>query len=73
MADPRDSARKFSCLMVDDDASFASMAARVVRDEGGEPTVAHNLASAREITAARRFDLVLLDNHLPDGKGYDFF
>ena len=73
MAATNDSARKFSCLLVDDDATFASMAAKVVREEGGEPTVVHDLAGAREITAARGFDLVLLDNHLPDGKGYDFF
>ena len=64
---------KFSCLIVDDDTSFAAMAAQVVRDEGGKPTVAKNLAEAREATTGESFDLVLLDNHLPDGKGYDFF
>ena len=64
---------KFSCLIVDDDVSFASMAANVVRESGGQVTQAHNLANAREIVAAKMFDLVLLDNHLPDGKGYDFF
>ena len=49
------------------------MAAKVVRETGGQVTLAHNLASARDIVAAKSFDLVLLDNHLPDGKGYDFF
>jgi len=73
MAEIRESARKFSCLLVDDDTTFAAMAAKVVREEGGEPTAVQNLAGAREITGARSFDLVLLDNHLPDGKGYDFF
>lgn len=66
-------AEPFSCLIVDDDSAFATMAAQVVRDEAGLVTQAKNLAEAREITASRGFDLVLLDNHLPDGKGYDFF
>lgn len=64
---------KFSCLIVEDDRSFASMAAQVVRGEGGEPVVTGTLAAAREVVAARSFDVVLLDNHLPDGKGYGFF
>ncbi len=64
---------KFSCLVVDDDNSFATMAAQVVRDENGEPTVCGTLANAQQAVAARSFDLVLLDNHLPDGKGYNFF
>ena len=63
----------FSCLIVEDDKSFASMAAKVVRAEGGEPTIAGTIAAARELTAVHRFDLALLDNHLPDGKGYGFF
>jgi two-component system, NtrC family, response regulator AtoC len=66
-------AENFSCLILDDDVSFATMAANVVREAGGQVTLAHNLARAREIVAAKSFDLVLLDNHLPDGKGYDFF
>ena len=64
---------KFSCLIVEDDNAFATMAAQVVRNEGGTVTSARNLAEAREATGSHSFDLVLLDNHLPDGKGYDFF
>ena len=64
---------RFSCLIVEDDKPFASMAAQVVRDEGGEPALAGTIAAAREAVAASAFDLVLLDNHLPDGKGYAFF
>jgi DNA-binding NtrC family response regulator len=67
------SGRPFTCLMVEDDAAFASLAAQVVREEGGEPTLCATLAAAREVAAGRPFDVVLLDNHLPDGKGYDFF
>jgi len=64
---------RFTCLLVDDDNAFLLMAAQVVREEGGAVTAVRNLAAAREATAERSFDLVLLDNHLPDGKGYDFF
>jgi len=63
----------FSCLIVEDDDSFATMAAQVVRSEGGEPTSVGSIGAAREVVAAKSFDVVLLDNHLPDGKGYSFF
>jgi DNA-binding NtrC family response regulator len=63
----------WSCLVVDDDAGFTSMVAGVVRTEGGAPTVCNNLAVARAAAEKSAFDVVLLDNHLPDGKGYDFF
>ena len=63
----------WSCLVVDDDAGFASMVAGIVRSEGGVPTVCNNLAAARVAADGKAFDVVLLDNHLPDGKGYDFF
>ena len=65
--------KRFACLIVEDDAAFATLAESVVRSEGGDPVVCRNLAAAREVSAARHFDLVLLDNHLPDGKGYDFY
>ena len=64
---------RFSCLIVEDDAGFASLVAGLVRAEGGQPIVCGTLAAAREAADQRAFELVLLDNHLPDGKGYDFF
>jgi two-component system response regulator AtoC len=64
---------KFSCLIVEDDTAFAGVASQVVRAEGGRVTAVTNLEQARAATASRAFDLVLLDNHLPDGLGYDFF
>ncbi len=66
-------ADKFSCLIVEDDAGFATMAGQVVREEGATVVHAASLAAARAAVAGQTFDLVLLDNHLPDGKGYDFF
>ena len=58
---------------MDDDVSFATLASRVVGDAGGGVTAAHLLADARKIVDSTVFDLILLDNHLPEGKGYDFF
>lgn len=63
----------FSCLMVEDDLAFAAMVQQVIREEGGRPTHCKTLAEARTATDERAFDLILLDNHLPDGKAYDFF
>ena len=63
----------FTCLIVEDDPAFAATVAAVVRGKEGTPTLCATLAAARDAVAAQSFDLVLLDNHLPDGKGYDFF
>jgi DNA-binding NtrC family response regulator len=64
---------KFSCLIVDDDAGFVSMLTKVVVQEGGQVSQCADLKSAHTATAKQVFDLVLLDNRLPDGTGYDFF
>ena len=65
--------RPFACLIVEDDPAFAAMAAQVVREEGGAPQTAPTIAAARVAAAQTPFELVLLDNHLPDGTGYAFF
>ena len=64
---------QFSCLIVDDDAGFVSMLAKVVSEKGGQVSHCADLKSARAESDRRAFDLVLLDNLLPDGTGYDFF
>jgi len=64
---------QFSCLIVDDDAGFVSMLAKVVSQEGGQVNQCADLKSARAETERRTFDLILLDNLLPDGTGYEFF
>jgi two-component system response regulator AtoC len=65
--------KNFSCLIVDDDAGFVSMLAKVVTKEGGKITTCFDLKSAREEIGRDGFDLVILDNRLPDGTGYEFF
>lgn len=49
------------------------MLTRVVREEGGEPTTCGNLATARRRLEESSYDLVLLDNGLPDGTGFEFY
>ncbi|PWU10382.1 MAG: sigma-54-dependent Fis family transcriptional regulator [Verrucomicrobia bacterium] len=66
------SSNPFSCLLVDDDVGLSSMFAKIVAEEGGEPCACHTLAAARKQLEGRSFDLVVLDNRLPDGTGYEF-
>lgn len=63
----------YSCLLVEDDAGFAQMLSAVVRETGGEPWHCGNLRDARAALGRRSFDVLVLDNHLPDGKGFDFY
>lgn len=63
----------FTCLAVDDDAAFLSMLERVIREEGGEPTLCGNIAAARRRLEEHSYNLILLDNGLPDGTGFDFY
>jgi DNA-binding NtrC family response regulator len=63
----------FSCLIVDDDAGFVSMLGKVVVQEAGRISSCLDLKSARAEVERRAFDLILLDNLLPDGTGYEFF
>ncbi len=64
---------QFSCLLVDDDAGFTSMLARIVSEEGGKSVCCHTLAAAREQMSQGAFDIVILDNGLPDGSGFEFY
>lgn len=67
------SLQRFSCLLVDDDVGFTSMLAKIVGEEGGTPTLCHTVAAAREQLAKQTFELIILDNGLPDGSGYEFY
>jgi DNA-binding NtrC family response regulator len=62
----------FSCLIVDDDVGFASMLQKIVEQEGGRVTSCANLKTARAEIQRTGFDLVVLDNRLPDGTGFEF-
>lgn len=72
MSTPKSSAG-FSCLLLDDDAGFAGMLARLVREEGGHPLPCSSIAEAESILAQHRPDLAVLDNRLGDGTGFEFY
>lgn len=63
----------FSCLIVDDDAAYAEMLTHVITAEGGAVTHCGTLAAAQAEVERRTFDLMVLDDRLPDGTGFDFF
>jgi DNA-binding NtrC family response regulator len=73
MEEPAKTKGKFSCLIVEDDSAFAGMAADVVRGVSGRATICKTLSEAQQVISNKAFDLVLLDNNLPDGKGYNFY
>jgi len=62
----------FSCLIVDDDTGFAFMLQKLVEQEGGRVASCTSLKAARAEIQRAGFDLVVLDNRLPDGTGYEF-
>jgi DNA-binding NtrC family response regulator len=61
------------CLIVEDDRNFAEMLSRLIRDDGGLTTVCEGVASAQRACEKAEYDLVLLDNRLPDGMGSDLY
>ncbi|MCL5096022.1 MAG: sigma-54 dependent transcriptional regulator [Candidatus Omnitrophica bacterium] len=63
----------FSALILEDEVVCAELLAGAIRDEGGIPVVCGTVAAARQAIAAQPFDLLILDHHLPDGKGGAFF
>ncbi|MEG2784009.1 MAG: response regulator transcription factor [Lachnospiraceae bacterium] len=59
-------------LIIEDDKALSSGIVLALQREELAMTQCFDLASAREKTAARAFDLLLLDINLPDGNGLDF-
>lgn len=64
---------RFRCLILEDDSAFATLLCQVVEAEGGDPIHCATIREAIMACERGRFDLMLLDNHLPDGRSYDFF
>lgn len=62
---------KKKILIVDDDASIASVFQTALNNAGFEVRVAENGARGLEIAAAEAFDLILLDEMMPDMQGND--
>jgi two-component system NtrC family response regulator len=58
-------------LIIDDDDLMCSTLANLVQRNGHEAACATSLHAGRQQAAARLFDVVFLDVHLPDGNGLD--
>lgn len=58
-------------LIVEDETRLAELLADYCRHEGHTPTLAGDLASARQKLASESIDVILLDVMLPDGSGLD--
>jgi DNA-binding NtrC family response regulator len=58
-------------LLVEDDSVLRRRLAAHLRLLGAHPTEAANLAEARRLAAAVRFDFALTDLHLPDGEALE--
>jgi signal transduction histidine kinase len=62
---------RLSVLVVDDNQDAATMLGEIVKALGGRVRLAHDGASALDIAASLKPDLVLLDIGLPDIDGYE--
>jgi DNA-binding NtrC family response regulator len=58
-----------SLMIVDDDRLYSESVRAYLGDFDLDVTLAHTIGAARILYNHKSFDLVLLDNHLPDGDG----
>jgi DNA-binding response OmpR family regulator len=56
-------------LLVDDDALLAALLHELLSAESWDVTIARSLAQARSRLAESAYDVLVLDNQLPDGSG----
>ena len=64
--------KRQTVLIVEDDWELADGIAWMLEKEGFMPLAAHSVREAEERYQEKGADLVLLDENLPDGEGFDF-
>jgi two-component system response regulator AtoC len=64
-------ARRGSILLVDDEEKIRKTLGRVLRDDGHEVVEASGPGAARRLLDARTFDLLLIDNIMPETTGLE--
>lgn len=60
------------CLIVEDDPAFADLVGGVLASVNAEIALADSIRAAEGVIAKSPVDLVILDNRLPDGSGFEF-
>jgi DNA-binding NtrC family response regulator len=60
-----------SVLVIDDERDLCEMISRILKKDGFKVDCAYNLAEGKQ-KLITRYDIVMLDNNLPDGKGLEF-
>ena len=59
-------------LLVEDDPNHSALMTARLEEIGGEVTLAQTVSHAiRALGRSREYDLVVLDQDLPDGKGFE--
>ncbi len=59
-------------LIIDDEVDLCMLLSKALKKEAFEVECVHNLGDA-EKKMKEHFDVILLDNNLPDGSGLQFF
>ena len=62
---------QFNCLVVDDETDIRELVVLTLERMDIRADSASNLSEARELLAARAYDLCLTDMRLPDGLGLE--
>jgi DNA-binding NtrC family response regulator len=62
---------KTSLLIIDDDLLYADSVRDYLSEQNIEVTLAHTISAARTLHENTGYDVVLLDNNLPDGSGLE--
>jgi len=64
---------KFTALVLEDDPICAKVLTDLIGDEGGKAVICPSIATAQSALSQGRFDLYILDDQLPDGRGSVFY
>lgn len=67
---PDDAVRGLRVLVVEDNPVNRRVAVKMLERLGAQPSVAEDGAQALEVLSTRRFDVVLMDCHMPNLDGY---
>lgn len=59
-------------LIIDDETDTCSLLGHLLSKRNILNESAYNITDSKQLLKSQKFDIIFLDNHLPDGKGIDF-